>query len=57
MKFVFLSLRGQKFKFGSAENIGYGYRNGSISLKVQIFCKGSILMNCSILYRGLRGSI
>ncbi len=47
----------RKFKFGSAENVGCGCRNGSISLKAQIFCKGSILMNCSILYGGLRGSI
>ncbi len=32
-------------------------RNVSLSQKVQIFGERSILMKCSILYGGLRGSI
>ena len=47
----------KKFKFGSAEKMGCGCRNGSTSQKVQIFGKRSILMKCGILYGGLRGSI
>ncbi len=37
--------------------MGCGCRNVSVSQKVQIFGKRSILMKCSILHRGLRGSI
>ena len=40
----------KKFKFGNAENMGCWYKNRSISLKVQIFCEGSILMKCGILF-------
>ncbi len=47
----------RKFKFRSVENMGFWCSNGSISLKVQIFCEGNILMKCSILCGGLRGSI
>ena len=47
----------KKFKLRSAENIGYGCRNGSVSEKVQKFCERSILMKCSLLYRGLSRSI
>ncbi len=37
--------------------MGCECRNVSISQKVQIFGERSILMKCSILYGGLRGSI
>ncbi len=57
MKFELLVHEVKKFKFGSSENMGYGCRNGSISLKVQIFYKKGTLMNCSILHGGFRGSI
>ncbi len=46
-----------KFKFKSMENIGYEYRNGTVSQKVQTVGEKSLLMKCSILYGGLRGSI
>ncbi len=39
------------------EKIGCECRNVSVSQKVQICGERSILMKCSILYRGLRGSI
>ncbi len=47
----------KKFKFGSVEKMGCGCRNVAVSQKVQIFDERNILMKCSILYRGLRGSI
>ncbi len=47
----------KKFRFRSAENMGYGYRNGSVSEKVQIFGERSISMKCSLLYGGLSSSI
>ncbi len=47
----------KKVKKGSAEIMGCGCRNISISQKLQIFGERSILMKCSILYGGLRGSI
>ena len=47
----------KKVKFGSAENMGYGCRNGSVSEKVQKFGERSILMKCSLLYGGLSGNI
>ncbi len=47
----------KKVKFGSAEIMGCGCINVSVSQKVQIFGERSILMKCSILYGGLRGSI
>ncbi len=37
--------------------MGCGYINVSVSQNVQIFGKRSILMKCSVLYGGLRGSI
>ncbi len=43
--------------FGSVENMECGFRNVSISQKVQIFGERSILVKYSILYGGLRGSI
>ena len=53
----FWVLKVKKFKFRNVEKMGYGGRNVSVSQKVQIFCKGSILVKCSILYGSLRGSI
>ncbi len=47
----------KKVKFGSVAKMGCGCRNVSISQKVQIFGESSILMTCSILCGGLRGSI
>ncbi len=47
----------KKVKFGSAEKMGCRCINVSVSQKVQIFGERSILMKCSILYGGLRGSI
>ncbi len=47
----------KKFKLGSAEKMGCRCRNVSVSQKVQIFGERSILMKCSMLYGGLRGSI
>ncbi len=46
-----------KVKFGSAEKMGCGCRNVSVSQKVQIFGERSIIMKCSVLYGDLRGSI
>ncbi len=54
---IFVFLRSKKVKFGSAEKMGLGCRHVSVSQKVQIFSERSILMKCSILYGGLRGSI
>ena len=47
----------KKVKFGSAENVGYGCTNGSVSEKVQKFGEKSILMKYSLLYWGLSGNI
>ncbi len=47
----------KKVKFGSAEKMGCGCINVSVSQKVQIFSERSILMKCSILYGGLSGNI
>ncbi len=47
----------KKFKYRSAENMGYGYRKGSVSEKVQIFGGRSILMKYSLLYGSLSSSI
>ncbi len=47
----------KKVKFGSVEKMGCESGHVSISQKVQIFGEKSILMKCSILYGGLRGSI
>ncbi len=47
----------KKVKFGSVGKIGCECRNVSISQKAQIFGERSILIKCSILYGGLRGSI
>ncbi len=44
LNFRVLSIK--KFKFRSAENMGYGCRNGSASEKVQKFGERSILMKC-----------
>ena len=46
----------KKVKFESAEKMGCGCINVSVSQKVQIFGERSILIKC-ILYGGLRGSI
>ncbi len=54
---IFGFMRLKSFIFESVENMGYRCRNVSISQKVQIFCEGSILVKCGILYRGLSGSI
>ncbi len=50
-------LQVKKFKFRSAENMGYGCRNGCVSEKVQIFGERGISTKCSPLYGGLSGSI
>ncbi len=47
----------KKIKFGSVEKKGCECRNVSVSQKAQIFGERSILMKCSTLYGGLRGSI
>ena len=40
------SVKTDKFKFKSAENMGYECRNGFVSQKVQIYGERSILMKC-----------
>ncbi len=59
MKFQILGSCGQKVPIWKGGRCGVDHkcRNGSISLKVQIFCEGSILMKCSIFCGSLRGSI
>ncbi len=55
--FNFGVLKVKKLKFRSAENMGYGKRNGSVSEKVQKLGERSILIKYSLLLGGLSGNI
>ena len=57
VKFEFWGFWGQKVQIWNCRKMGCWCRYVSISQKVQIFGERSILMKCSALYGGLRGSI